>query len=318
MPFVGTAVCLAYALAHGWWAVSGTPAFVRAESVFVGGWLVALAAALAALICVGIGTGLVFRWSAAGQWAWCGAGWLVSAGLAAYCMLLLPGLSQLLMVPFGEPFSLDDLGALLLRIVGTVGAILTYASTRVMLRRLRTGCPQCGRIHGRSPETRAAHTSRWGYVGAYLAVTGLVIRLIPAIPAWVTDGLGDVPGGKGFLLFIGLLVLAGTVLPLALVHRWGRIWPAWVLPLAGRPVPRWIVLAPGLMISVGLLAYFGVGGGTAMILGKTSGHPLEALEIGAYVLWGCGLAVAAASYARLTRPPCTLRSAAGTSARSWS
>lgn len=55
-------------------------------------------------------------------------------------------------------------------------------------------------------------------------------------------------------------------------------------------------------MSVGLLAYFGAGGVTATILGKTSGHPLETLEIGAYVLWGFGLAVASASYARLTRP----------------
>ena len=55
------------------------------------------------------------------------------------------------------------------------------------------------------------------------------------------------------------------------------------------------------MMSVGLGLYFGIGGLTAVLLGKTGG----ALEILAYVGWGAGLAVACASYAQRTRPACT-------------
>ena len=58
--------------------------------------------------------------------------------------------------------------------------------------------------------------------------------------------------------------LAGTLLPLALAHRWGRIWPAWTGPLRGRAVPRWLVLGPGLFIGASLTAYFGIAGMTAL------------------------------------------------------
>ena len=53
-------------------------------------------------------------------------------------------------------------------------------------------------------------------------------------------------------------LLAGTVLPLALVYRWGGCFPGWVPLLAGRGVPRWLVLGPALGLGAGMTAYFGV------------------------------------------------------------
>jgi hypothetical protein len=311
LPFVAALCCLTYALAHAWWTLAGTPEFVRVESVFVGGWLVVGVAAVAAVVCVGVGAGLIARWPTELRWVWCGVGWVCSAALAAYCLILWPSLAQLLLVPFGVAVDQNDLGATALRTFGTSAAVLTAVSTRGVVRELRSGCPACGRAHGRSPETRETGTSRWGYMGGYLAIIGLIIRMVPAVIDWFAEGgsMEDEPGGRGFLLFLGLMILAGTLLPLALIHRWGRIWPAWVPLWAGRPVPRWIVLGPGMMMSLGLLAYFGAGGVTATILGNTSGHPLEALEIAAYVLWGIGLAIACISYAQLTRPPCPDRQA---------
>ncbi|TDC09687.1 hypothetical protein E1267_06540 [Nonomuraea longispora] len=105
-----------------------------------------------------------------------------------------------------------------------------------------------------------------------------------------------------------MMVLAGTFLPLALAYRWGPVWPAWTL-WAGTDVPRWIVLGPALLVAIGLLAYFGVGGLTASLLGNTAG----AVEITGYVVWGIGLAMATASYALLTRRPCR----AGGTGRTW-
>lgn len=304
-PTIGAVCGIVYAVSHAWWTATGAPAFVRAESVFVAGWPLVLTAAVAALSCAGIRAGVTASLAAAARWLWCGVGWLAAALLAAYGLLLWPGLAQLLMVPFGETVGSADLGALLLRALGTATAVLTAVSTRPVVRELRDACPDCGRVHGRTPETRREPTRWWGYAGGYLAVLGLATRMGPALPGWVRDGLGpDAPGGSAFVLFVALLILAGTVLPLALVHRWGRIWPAWVLPLAGRNVPRWIVLGPGVMMSVGLLAYFGAGGTIALLLGKTSGEPAEAVSIAGYVVWGAGLAIASISYARLTKPDC--------------
>lgn len=306
LPLAATVVCLTYAVAHAWWALRGTPAFVREESVFVGGWLVFGVGAVAAVVSLGIGVGWVSRRSSTGQWVWCGVGCLASVALAAYCMLWLPRSAQLLMVPFGEVMSVDERGALVLEVFGTVAAVLTVLSTKRVVRALRSACVRCGRVLGRSPESRESPTSRSGYIGAYLAVSGLIIRWIPVVIDWLVNGvhMEDAPGGWGFLLFLFLTVLAGLLLPLVLVHRWGRIWPRWVPFVAGRPVPRLLVLGPGLILSVGLLAYFGAGAVTATIMGKTSAHPVAIIEIGAYILWGIGLAIACVSYAGLTRPPC--------------
>lgn len=309
VSFLGALSSLVYALVHAWWTLTGIPEFVRAESVFVGGWLLVCVAAAACMICIGIGTHWVAQWARVFQWLWCVIGWLCSAALAAYCLIWLPRFAQLLMVPFGETVSRNELGAFGLQVFGTTVAVLTAISTRVVLRTLRGGCPACGRVHGRPPETRDTRTTRWGYVGGYVAIIGLIIRVIPATPgvvSWLNGSrsMDNQPGGQAFLIFIALLILAGTLLPLALVHRWGRIWPPWVPLLAGRSVPRWIVLGPGMMISLGLLAYFGIGGLTAVLLGKTAGHPVAVVEIVAYVVWGIGLAVASTSYAQLTRPPC--------------
>jgi hypothetical protein len=96
---------------------------------------------------------------------------------------------------------------------------------------------------------------------------------------------------------------------LALMHRWGRIWPRWVLPLAGRRVPRWIVLGPALFVGAGLNGYFGIGGMTAWATGNnvdgSSWFLLVVLP--AYTVWGLGLLVAAVSYFGLTKPECPAR-----------
>ena len=102
-----------------------------------------------------------------------------------------------------------------------------------------------------------------------------------------------------------LMSLAGTLLPLALAHRWGRVRPAWTGPLRGRAVPRWLVLGAGLFVGASLTAYFGIAGMSAWIRGDIDGPFLPLLlEMGGYTLRGVGLLVAAASYFALTRPPC--------------
>ncbi|MET7330277.1 hypothetical protein [Nonomuraea sp. NPDC005650] len=148
-----------------------------------------------------------------------------------------------------------------------------------------------------------ARTPTWAFVAAYVAVGGCLARILAQ--AAVGIGGGDPGFEAGFLL-------AGTVLPLALVHRWGRVWPRWVPVLAGRGVPRRLVLWPGVAVSGGLLAYFGVGLGQ-MVAERLSGVVPFAgsglpevfywVAVPAYVLWGAGLAVAALAYTWRTRAP---------------
>ena len=118
------------------------------------------------------------------------------------------------------------------------------------------------------------------------------------------------------IAFEASLALAGVVLPLALVHRWGRTWPRWVLGLAGRRVPRWLVLGPAFFTSGGVTVYFSVLLGQMVaerLAGRNPFPPSEGLDlpetffwvaVPAYVVWGVGMAVGALFYFRITRSWC--------------
>lgn len=289
-----------YAAVHVWWAVAGEPEFTgRGESFFPGGWVPVVPALLAASVCwviamPGIRAGRLLI----------GAGTVAGLAMMAYCFLFWVGLAMLLMLPFGVPMSRDDFAVLLVRAAGVGGGFLTLWCCRTEFRRISAACDRCGRVHGRSPERRTESSPWWAYAGAYLTVAGLAARLVPAVQEWIaTEAVAEGPGGVGFKIFVALLVLSGSLLPLALVHRWGRIWPAWVLPWAGNDVPRWVVLGPGIFMGLGLTLYFGLAGMTAMAMGRTP--PDAALSIGGYTAWGVGLLIASASYYRLTKPPCS-------------
>jgi hypothetical protein len=117
-------------------------------------------------------------------------------------------------------------------------------------------------------------------------------------------GFGAAPygGGLSSVLFEGGFLLAGTVLPLLLVYRLGRIFP------------RWMLLWPGAGLGTGITAYFGVGL-LQMIVAALNGEPEYAegnllpesffwVAVPAYVVWGVGLATATYGYYLRTRTPC--------------
>jgi hypothetical protein len=256
-------------------------------------------AALSAVVC--LLTGLRATRGRPPRWRWllAGLGWAAGASMIAYCLLFWIDLTMIAMLPFGVD-SRDHLAGLPLRSAGVAAGGLTLWCAATELRRVRSACERCGRIHGVSPERRTEPSPWWAYAGAYLAVAGLAARLSPAI----VEGLNlDGPGGPGFTIFFSLMILAGTLLPLALAHPWGRVWPSWS-PWARQFVPRWLVLGPGVFMGAGLSAYFGVGGMSAMAVGATPAGPGALMEIGGYTVWGVGLLVASTSYYRLTRPEC--------------
>lgn len=139
---------------------------------------------------------------------------------------------------------------------------------------------------------------RWAYIGAYVAVAGYLIRLAMGLVAAVNGATG--PGTSALVL---PTLPAGVVLPLALAHRWGHIWPSWVRPWRDRRVPRWLVLGPAFVVGGILTAYFGLAAMMAWVGGDVGGSswPLV-LEMVGCTLWGSGLLLAAASYFTVTQP----------------
>ncbi|GAA4062760.1 hypothetical protein [Actinomadura miaoliensis] len=237
------------------------------------------------------------------------AGWAVSAALVASAALFLLDVVGGILPGLGVRFY--PLGALS-RAACLGVAVLVGLATLAHQRRTRDGCAVCGR--GDNAPAALGHTPRWVFAAAYLAVAGCALRLV----AQACVGFGENPmtGGVSAVLFEAGFVLAGTVLPLALAHGWGRVWPRWVPLAAGRRVPRPLVLWPAAGISGGMVVYFGL----MLVLmvgerlqGRNPFPPSGGLvlpeaffwvAVPSYLLWGVAMAVAAAGYARRTRTAC--------------
>lgn len=183
------------------------------------------------------------------------------------------------------------------------------------------GCRRCGRILRSNHRPRPGDTSpfrdsapapSWAYAAVSLAVAGFLTRVLADSAVGFDSGRVR-PGAPSATLEL-YLAGAGLLLPLALVYSWGRRWPCWVPGMAGRPVARWLVLAPAVTASLGLLTYYGhlvVG----MLVDRATGLPPVAaapevpetflwVSVLASLAWGAGLAVATCSYHHRTRPPC--------------
>lgn len=293
---------LAYGSVRVAWAAGEPPWFPPLGTdliAFTGWWPVGLCAAAAA--------GVVALKRAPWRWPLLAAAWTVSAALVAASALLLLDVVGGLLPGLGLPFHPVAFAS---RAACLAGGILVGAAAVAYRRRWRSACQFCGRTGSVQSARRSAQPPRWAWWAAYGAVAGWLIRLL----AQVAVGFGSSPlrAGGSLLVFEAGFVLAGSVLPLALVQSWGRMVPRWVPLLAGRRVPRWLLLGPAFGIAGGLTAYFGVG--TVQLAVETlsgtwdraAALPLAFFWVAmpAYLVWGLGLGAAALAYYQLTRPPC--------------
>lgn len=300
-----------YGGAHTWWALGHEPASTMMNETDVfGPWTPVAFAALAIVVAAAIA--LLRSRGAATTWTLAVAGAVAAAGLIATSFLLALNISGLL---FG--FGLTEPSGMVVRAVGVCAGVLMLLTAVTEFRRARQSCPHCGRVHGRSAERRTDPTPWWAYVAGYAAVAGCLSRFtaqaITGFPGQ-EERVMFTPIVNQFTVFVVLMFIAGTLLPLALVHRWGRIWPRWVLPFAGRDVPRWLVLITAFVMGAGLTAYFGLGGIPIMLADGVGEYPVwwGFAVIGGYTVWGLGLLVASVSYFALTKPSCD-----GTGLRGW-
>jgi hypothetical protein len=294
---------VAWALSYGslraYWAVTGgapSPPPADTDLVgFTGWWAVALCAA-AAVIVVALGKS---AWSL----SLTVAAWGVAIALAVASALLLLDVVNLLLPGIGVGVSP---GALASRAVCFAGAVLVGSNVLTYQRHWHGACLACGSTPNM---VRLTRPPRWARLAAWAAVAGWLVRIL----AQVGVGFGELAGAVGtLLLFEAGFMLAGTVLPLALVHRWGRVFPRWVPLLAGRRVPRWLVLAPALSLGAGMSAYFGFTLVTIVVDTLTGAEPGDGslplwffwVAVPGYLIWGLGLGAAGLAYRRLTRPVC--------------
>ncbi|MFG2089420.1 hypothetical protein [Spirillospora sp. NPDC048824] len=309
LPVIALAWVTAYGLLRAHWASGHRPGGmspVDTDLVVFTGWASAALCGAAAAVLLALAHPEAGRLPRRPLLA---AAWTAAVCLVASGALLLLDVIGAILPGLGIDFY--PLGALS-RAACVAAGIMTGLSALAHARRTRTGCAACGR-----PAAAAAPLARtpaWAYWAAYLAVAGCVTRII----AQAAVGFGESPmsGGASAILFEAGFVLGGSLLPLALVHSFGRTWPRRLPGLGGRRVPRRLVLWPGAAISGGLTVYFGL-----MLLlmfwerlnGRNPFPPEGGLDlpeaffwvaVPAYLLWGAGMAVAARAYARRTRVPC--------------
>lgn len=292
---------LAYGSVRVWWAVHGAPSFGRlgVDVLFFSGWDAVGLCAAAAVVALALRKA---------PWFWpllAIASGVCVASLGACAMLLLDVVGGLF-PHSGVPLNLP---AFLSRAACLVQGILLGAAAVTYRRRWRSDCLFCGQ---RGVPARLAQPPWWAWCAAYAAIAGWLGRIAAQVAVgWFADSSQQAAGA--LLAFEACFVLAGTVLPLALVHSWGRVFPRWVPRLAGRGVPRWLPLGPAFGIGGGLTLYFGasiVKFASATVNGtwhqSGSSLPLAFFWVAmpAYLLWGLGLATAAIAYRDLTRPKC--------------
>ncbi|MFF4195322.1 hypothetical protein [Nonomuraea sp. NPDC001831] len=301
-PAVALALVVLYGGLRVYWELGHMPermSPIGSDLIVFTGWAAVglCAAAAAALVVL-----MAARPDGPLGWAPPALAWAVGGALIVSGALLLLDVVSAVVPGLGMPFSWA--GAL--SKAACVGSgVLLWRSAAAYRRRATGACAACGRRSSRV----LARTPGWAFAAAYVSVAGCLAR----IAAQAAVGFDVVPYRAGAVAFEIEFLLAGTLLPLALVHRFGRVWPGWVPWLAGRPVPRRLVLWPGVGVSGGLLAYFGVALGQMAAERLSGGVPFSGgdlpeaffwVAVPGYVVWGAGMAVAAWSYARRTRVAC--------------
>jgi len=295
---------IAWAAGYGslriYWAPGAAPSLppIGTDLVGVTGWWSVALCAAAAVVVAGLRRARWWRPLAVAAWG-------VTVALVAASALLLLDVVGIILPGVG--LTVHPV-AVLSRAACLAGSVLVGATALSYQRHWRSACLACGRT---GETVRPARPPRWARLAAWAAVAGCLARLLAQ--ALVGFGSGRLRAGGSLLLFEAGFLLAGTVLPLALVCRWGRVFPGWVPLLAGRGVPRWLALGPALGLGVGMTAYFGVA--TVQLAAETVTGTWEQgagslplwffwVAIPAYLVWGLGLGAAALAYRRATRPPC--------------
>lgn len=175
----------------------------------------------------------------------------------AYTPIILVG------APFGWPPGVSVLDAfpwpVTNQLVSIAGGVLWAAAAVAYQRRSRGACGTCGRAESGGGWTAPAAAARWGrwavYVAATIPVLYAVTRLAWALglPLGISEELlRDLQESGMWVVGAALATmgLAGSILTLGLVQRWGEVFPRWIPGLAGKRVPPALAIVPPSLVSV--------------------------------------------------------------------
>ncbi|MBC7277816.1 hypothetical protein [Nocardioides sp.] len=189
-----------------------------------------------------------------------------------------------------------------------IGGALWLASTVRHLRRLREQCVGCGHP-ARGLAGNVATWGRWVTIGAALCPLPYVLLRMTWMTPWPVSMEAAVleadPGLRVFGLSLGFAALAGSVLTLGLISRWGEVFPRWIPVLRGRSVPAGPAAAAALVVAGAItlagrsvLQPVAAGDGGIAVLGDVT------LLLVPFPIWGPLLGAAAIAYFLRRRTQC--------------
>ena len=157
--------------------------------------------------------------------------------------------------------------------------------------------------------TTPAAAARWGrWATAVAAAVPLVYAATRGawalgIPLGLSEEFlrrGQAEGTWGAGASLAAVAVAGSLLTLGLVQRWGEVFPRWVPFLAGKPVPPALAIVPATLIAV-LVTNAGLTFWRKTLLGTTvfsltGGDWAALLPELLWPLWGAALGAAALAY----------------------
>jgi hypothetical protein len=249
-------------------------------------------------------------------------GWAVAAGLLVVVpdvrLLTLAGYAPMLLLgaPFGWPpvdYAEVFTWSLVNQAFSVVGGYLIARTVLAWQLRTRGACAACGRDGGAAALTAPASAARWGrwaaYVAAVIPALYAATRLawLAGIPLGISEEFlrelrdsGAVWAGAG----LGGFAVAGSVLTLGLVQRWGEVFPRWMVGLAGRRVPITLAVVPASLVSVFVTsASLGLlGSGRFLDLVGSGGLAVAPMLL--WPLWGVALGLATLAYYLRRRGRC--------------
>jgi hypothetical protein len=216
-----------------------------------------------------------------------------------------------------------------------IGGFLWLAATLCYTRRSSDACLYCGRRDGPEGWNSSIKAARWGRIAVYVAMVVPVFYALTRY-AWALGlplgmsqeqfRLGQESGTLISGLFLATFGLAGAVLMLGLVQRWGEVFPRWMIGLAGRRVPIALAVIPASIVSV-LLIVGGIGiwSSVDQMVANLAATGAEDIEISGAIIfqlgptllfpvWGVALAVATLGFYYRRRGPCKV---CGRGASGW-
>lgn len=173
-----------------------------------------------------------------------------------------------------------------------------------------------GSVRDDGPRPVPRWVRAWAYAGVAVPVLGWTLPhglWMLGVPFGIsTADLAQILRDTGPMMGPAIAVVPGiaSLLTLGLAHRWGQVIPGWVPVLAGRRVPRHVVLVSAGLVAMALVTYGALSvekmlgdlaTGAADVADLASGWAVTATLL-VFLGWGVTLGVTTVGYHLVTRP----------------